>query len=99
MSFLGPPNSRRLSGDGYKHFFQSTVTPFTIEGCSQLDSARLHLVIETKFLHDVVGYITLRDENPKNRNGDLAIPSRRTNGGKDLDLKHWRSLSIMLSTH
>lgn len=48
----------------------------------QLDNARLHFVIETKSEKDFVGYLTLRDENPKNRDGDIAITLTQKYWGK-----------------
>ena len=57
-------------------------TRFVLFFLIQLDNARLHFVIETKSEKDFVGYLTLRDENPKNRDGDLAITLTQTHWGK-----------------
>jgi len=45
-----------------------------------LDHARFHVIIELKGTGEFVGYLTLRDEQAKNRDGDLAITILR---------KHW----------
>jgi len=47
-----------------------------------LDGARLHWIIESKETHEFIGYLTLRDENPKNRDGDLAITLKTAHWGK-----------------
>ncbi|CAL1712835.1 unnamed protein product [Somion occarium] len=47
-----------------------------------LDQARFHSIIEVKATDEFVGFLTIRDENPKNRDGDLAITLTKSQWGK-----------------
>lgn len=56
---------------------------FTIDShTGQLDDARVHFIVETRDTHEWVGYLTLRDTNPKNRDGDLGITLKTAHWGK-----------------
>lgn len=47
-----------------------------------LNNARFHAIVVLKDTDEFVGYLTLRDEQPKNRDGDLGIMLVRKHWGK-----------------
>ncbi|KAK7681559.1 hypothetical protein QCA50_015291 [Cerrena zonata] len=52
----------------------------TIKGW--LDNDRFHAIIEVKETNEFVGLVTIRDDNVKNRDGDLAINLTKSQWGK-----------------
>lgn len=48
----------------------------------QFENDRFHAVIETKESHEFVGIVTIRDDNAKNRDGDLALNLTKSQWGK-----------------
>lgn len=58
------------------------VLNISIFAYTQLDNARFHVILENKETHEYVGWLTLRDEDAKNRNGDIAITIKQDAWGK-----------------